>query len=341
MGKRNSTKNFWGFPFKIISTVLALIIIAANELISDRITGWGNTIIDKWLATHKDNIISWILENPFHLTSAIALIILVIIVVDWYFQRRRPNDTKQIEDKENRQELLTKSPKPKISLGPEVEKRYVGVTIEEIRTAFLHVENNSRVPITECYATLETAEYFREPFFAPIPIYKNIRLQWDEKHYPEKDCKLSIPPTETRTVRVFKSLEEKRDINGNSDFGFSFCEPSGKVDGFGIYILRIRIDGKQNVNGKDIEIKPKYFEGYLYIDIRSDIFDAIEDYDEIKNGQTIKHQRHINKEYTRPVMYFQEGKWEHDQRIPIARPIEESDEKQPRPTTQRKRGNPR
>ena len=209
-----------------------------------------------------------------------------------------------------------------ISLTTRVEHRFNNAIVE-IRTAYLEVKNEEDTAITDCYATLEKAEYFREPFFSAIPIqtYKNRRLKWDEKYYPDKDCKLNIPPTETREIRIFKSLAEKWDEKGNSDYGFSLCSPSGEIDGYGVYILKIRIDGKQDVDGKDIEIKPIYFEGYLYIDMRSDVFDAIEHYEEIKDGERIKHERRINQPYTRPVMYFEDGDWQQDQRILIERPI--------------------
>ena len=112
-----------------------------------------------------------------------------------------------------------KEAKGRISLIPKVEKRYIGLTMKQVKTALLYV-HNSVVSISNCYATLEKVEYFKEPFFSPMPIYENVRLKWDARDYPDNDCKLDIPATETKRIQVFNSLAKQWDVK---DFGFSFC----------------------------------------------------------------------------------------------------------------------
>jgi hypothetical protein len=44
--------------FKIVSAVTASLVLVASTLLEDRLVGWGNGMIDKWLATHQGDLLS-------------------------------------------------------------------------------------------------------------------------------------------------------------------------------------------------------------------------------------------------------------------------------------------
>jgi hypothetical protein len=94
MDKKRNTKRSWS-PFRIISAAISGIWIIVSSLISDRFTGWGNEMIDNWLANHQGigwKILLWIFKSPLNLITALAIIILFIILVDWYLTTRKTRD---------------------------------------------------------------------------------------------------------------------------------------------------------------------------------------------------------------------------------------------------------
>ena len=102
MGKRNKSNSFWSVLFdstqKKVLWVLSVAWIVFRELILDRLTGWGNTMIDKWLASHPSliaDILSWIFKDAFHITSAIALIIILIMVMQAWKETKGDKDNTQ------------------------------------------------------------------------------------------------------------------------------------------------------------------------------------------------------------------------------------------------------
>ena len=115
MRKPKNVKRF--STFKIISAVIGVFVFIASQLLSDRLTGWGNEMIDEWLAAHQGEILAWILANPFHLISSLAVIILLIIVVDWYLGTKKQRARQEApEEKEySRPSIKTKSSSPAIT----------------------------------------------------------------------------------------------------------------------------------------------------------------------------------------------------------------------------------
>lgn len=210
----------------------------------------------------------------------------------------------------------------KLSLSTEVKTETIKATLDGIvneTTARLAVVNNEKAEITDCYATLEDAKYYRPPFFSPLPTYSDMYLRWKDTPPSSSECKITLPPK--NKVPKYISL-----WSNQYPVGFIFCKPSRKVDLHGVYPITIRIDGKYN--GKDI--KPVYFNGYLYTEkitttnrnpdgTLSDIPTGINPYD---------------------IIIFDEGDWTKDKRIPVPRPISDKENKKPiqNSQTRRKKG---
>ena len=185
----------------------------------------------------------------------------------------------------------------KVDLIPKVEDEspLMGGVIRKI--AYLEVHNNEDVEITDCRVTLVKVEYYREPYFYPMEIkpYKDKRIKWAENYYPDKDCMLTIPREGRVEAQIFRTFPpERRDEKGSWGIGFMLCESKSDFDNLGVYIVKIRVDGKF----RGVEIKPIYFDGYLY-------FNQIE---------------------ATQILYFKQGNWEENDNIPIPRPPKDENE---------------
>lgn len=168
------------------------------------------------------------------------------------------------------------------------------------------ITNNEKSEITDCYVTLESAEFYKPSYFRPLLVYEDMRLRWENNNedYSKEACKNTIPAK--NKVPKYASL-------WSSDYrisGFTFCKPNDKIDHLGVYVVTIRVDGKYK--GKDI--KPVYFYGYLYAEVITTT--------KIKPDGTLSDVPiQIN-----PPQYFvllEEGDWEYDERIPVARPAKD------------------
>lgn len=189
--------------------------------------------------------------------------------------------------------------------------------METITTAELLVTNNEKFEITDCYATLEQASFYQPPYFRPLPVYSDRRLQWTSDIPLGKDCKDIIPPQNKIPKRV--SVWSSRNLSH-----FNFCDPSNKKnDLYGVYVITIRIDGKR----KGEDIKPIYFNGYLYTEKVTTTHTNPNDgsYSEIP----------IGLQHPYDIVIFKEGNWENDPDIPTPRPAKDSDEKTRKDTKKR------
>lgn len=122
-----------------------------------------------------------------------------------------------------------------------------------VKRATIVIESHEASDL-HCYARLIEAYSFQpieiggEPMWAKIP-YRSGKLKW----YSEKDCEVVIPPLD-KSKRVV--------VAGIQNFiSFSYCDDAHHNDGYGLYVVKVRIDGK--CRGR--EIFPCYFNGYLYI----------------------------------------------------------------------------
>ena len=73
-----------------------------------------------------------------------------------------------------------------------------------------------------------------------------------------------------------------------------------------LFTARVRVDGK--FNGKNI--RPQYFEGYIFVENKPDIFEAVETTTEqIGNGEIKETKRNIRERTVYTNMLFEEGDW--------------------------------
>lgn len=141
---------------------------------------------------------------------------------------------------------------PDIILTPSILNRTSPFN-ESMAFAILTVFNDEEAEITDCYATLEQAINLYGGDLTPIELGKKERLKWVEAKYSTNDCKIAIAPKNDKSIHV-----------ANNSFNFAFCMGSSVSDSGmqGLYIIKIRIDGKWH--GKDI--KPQFFDGHLLMD---------------------------------------------------------------------------
>lgn len=109
MGKKskdgNFWKNIWSSTRRKIALVFSSITIffpqifrflyeVIQELTKDRFTGWGNSMIDTWIATLPDNLLtkflSFIFSDILNLVSSIGLVLLLYIIWDaWRITKKQ------------------------------------------------------------------------------------------------------------------------------------------------------------------------------------------------------------------------------------------------------------
>lgn len=146
MYNRYHSNRYWN-KTKITGGTFALITLIVTRILSmasSRFDDWGNKMIDDWLAIHRDDVLTWIVNNPSNLVSAIALFILIIIGVDWYLQARKP-----LEKRTTRKSKVNLSnPFEFIDREPLDKKPY------QARWASAEIKNNSDYNIEECYVKL-------------------------------------------------------------------------------------------------------------------------------------------------------------------------------------------
>ena len=85
-------------PLNIIGIAASLFVWLVGELLSDRLTGWGNKVIDDYLAKHQGEFVAWVFANPFNLMQALAVIVFLLILIDVYYhyqrgERKTPQNT--------------------------------------------------------------------------------------------------------------------------------------------------------------------------------------------------------------------------------------------------------
>ena len=191
---------------------------------------------------------------------------------------------------------------PEIILSPRRDSDYIyGRSVDVAR---LTVYNDEETEITNCYATLELATNLYGGDMTPVNIVKKDRLRWVEEKYTTDDCKISIAPKSEVQISVANNL---------NNFHFTFCKPSAPLgqDITGIYIIRIRIDGKWRGN----DIKPQFFDGYLYVNNYLGESGELTATTTDEHGTVTKTVTPSHPEiYTR--MIFEKGDWMKDKRIP-------------------------
>ena len=144
-------------------------------------------------------------------------------------------------------------PQPKISFLTRVETR--DGESGPVSTATLEAFNQEDAAITDCVATLETATNLYGEQMTPVATIRNNRLRWTYSKSTSDDCRLLLPKSASRTIAVAEA---------GSAFQFSSCKPSTATSGglTGMYLIRIRVDGKLKGN----PIDPQFFDGYLYVE---------------------------------------------------------------------------
>jgi hypothetical protein len=145
----------------------------------------------------------------------------------------------------------------------------------------LVVENKEEVEITNCYATLSVKNLYGADLLE-LPRVDQERVSWMDGNLSNTNCEITVPNTSNNMlIRVADTI---------NNFSFSVCASRGaRHDLMGVNLIRVRLDGK--MNGKNI--KPKFFDGYLYI------MNSLE-----SNGEIV---------YAR---IFEKGNWMKDKRIP-------------------------
>lgn len=146
----------------------------------------------------------------------------------------------------------------KLVLSPNVNSVNDMISLDETRnitTARLGITNTEKIAITDCYATLESAEHYSIYSKKLLPAFSDVLLKWEGDANSDKDCKATIPSMNKSPKYISLWCKDRFS-------GFTFCVPNKKADLSGLYPVVIRIDGK--INEKNI--KPVYFNGYLYAD---------------------------------------------------------------------------
>ena len=137
---------------------------------------------------------------------------------------------------------------------------YVGLRIE-----------NEDFEITDCRVTLEHIDNGSESLIAAqsIGLFRLGALCW-KNDYGRKDCMISIPPKSKEEIVYIAQISSgvkkinwraiNKPVKPTMEFNFSYCKNDGMNTAFGFYYIVVRINGKIN----DKEIRPKYFNGYVY-----------------------------------------------------------------------------
>ena len=175
------------------------------------------------------------------------------------------------------------------------------------RIARLEIYNDEEIEITDCYVTLEFAKTLyatRDMIF--VDVVKDERLRWKDKRFSNDRCEITIPPKKSLGIDILDSTDGIR---------FSLCTPTLRTaNSFGerLFILKIRVDGK--FNGKNI--KPQYFEGYIFVENKPDVFEAVETTrEQIGDGEVKETQRNIRERLVYTDMLFEKGNWMENEKL--------------------------
>jgi hypothetical protein len=82
---------------KFVSLVVALITLAGSQIwsyASDKFGDWRNKMIDDFIQSHNGDVIAWIFKSPLTLISALSVVVILIILIDWYFRQRKAESNK-------------------------------------------------------------------------------------------------------------------------------------------------------------------------------------------------------------------------------------------------------
>lgn len=146
--------------------------------------------------------------------------------------------------------------------------------------ASINIENKLNEEISECYATLESIEpIFQDNKWIPkeeLQVLNQLMkfspriLRWRNNNPEKGKYKITIPPKSKKEfLRVGQLFIGVSKTNGKSvkspEFSFSSVENPENINQFGLYKIKIRIDGKIK-NGSE-NISPVFFDGYIYSDI--------------------------------------------------------------------------
>jgi len=199
---------------------------------------------------------------------------------------------------------------PKAKLIPNTEHELKDFMIT--KHAYLYVFNEEDLPITDCYATIESGKLVDG--MRHIEFIEEDRLKW-AAIYATEGCKIEIPPKKQLRIDVADTLEQDR-------IRFSTCN-STQSSPTGIYShIRIRVDG--NFNGK--AIKPHLFDGYLYAEGKKWGPNVVEIITKVVDGKRIEDSKQaIQLPYV--DMVFERGDWIKDKRIPRPKELEHKKEK--------------
>ena len=179
----------------------------------------------------------------------------------------------------------------------------------KIKIAYLVIDYQEPIEITDCYATLEVAKqlylqsHIKGDVLVEADASRSGRLEWDEG-YGKDNCEIHFANGKRELiVASFK--------NG---LVFSYCSGAREPVGAGLFLIKIRVDGK--VRGRNIY--PRFFEGYIYANIDTYIYNSIENRSKtVADGTIGKEEIKDNVPFNIPILVFNSGDWRKDKRIPV------------------------
>jgi len=172
MAKNSNKKGFWrtvwNNPTKKVLLVSSIISIIARlferfleELVLDRVVGWGNIMIDRWVSTipegvfkhYLEIIFSWVFDNIFNLVSTIGVIIILIIIIDAYIQTRKKNEEKPTRKRTRNNNPNKKQNENKFWDGVEITEWSPRMNLTQARCG-IEITNSSQNKLNNCYVQL-------------------------------------------------------------------------------------------------------------------------------------------------------------------------------------------
>ncbi len=179
---------------------------------------------------------------------------------------------------------------------------------DQIKKAHLIIDYQEPAELTDCTLSLiDAAQLYPsgEDELIELNLIDRGTIKWQSSNN-NSDCKIELPPApESRTEICIATFQGR--------LRFNYCSGAHGDSGTGVFLVKLRLDGK--LRGKSI--RPRFFNGYLYANNVTYIFEAVETItQELPDGTVNKQTQNIKEPKIVPTIIFEVGDWTKDKRIP-------------------------